>query len=667
MTQTSEVQQAPPPKPPAWSAFWPALWLALILIACKAVHVRGIETLDFRSLSRWFQDLLIVSGADVVYAIGFGVVGGALLSLAARWQRLQAIVWAELLIFGAISVAYAIASARAFAYLRMPLTYSMIYLAQSMSNMKSSVGAFIDREILIVLALAIIGYLALSFGFEAWRRSRNRKSQIKNRRFHIARSFAVAIALAIALWFHHAASGPWSSRHAERRLADNPHYALAASYIEEWLGGKSIHVQEDFPPEYLDDFKQVRERPALTASPTPNLKRGPKNVIVVICESVGTQHLSLYGSSFKTWPHLEKEAANALIFDNYYAHITNTANSLVSLTLSLYTYPLSYREITVENPHIPGQSPADVLKPLGYRTAFISAGRNEFSNQQAFLQGRSFDVIWGAPDLCKEPLNSWGAEDKYMVDGILKFIDQSPKKPFCIYSWTQGTHHPYGAEYGMDAPGWEIEDFHVDKARWKGMWWDLGRYLNALKETDRQIGRLLDALRQRGLADDTLVVVTGDHGEAFGWPHPSYGHSNEVWEEDLHVPLILWNPAIFKNAGHSKVVGAHVDLSPTVLDILGVNLPPTWQGRSLLGNQGTGRAYLYGALDNYYLGVRQGQWKYALNVTEGREELFDLAADPLEQTNVAPQHEPIARELRGRVKAWARYERQLNPLQPQSH
>jgi arylsulfatase A-like enzyme len=634
----------------------------MALVVCKAWHIKPFYGWTLGNVERWMRDWLIVSGADALYALCFGVVGAGLLWVTRNRPKVQRRIWMGIVGLGGISVLYGVASVRMFSYLRRPLTYQLLYLANDPRSMWSSVAVFVTAGIVAAAVVVPLAYVCGAGWCERERR-RNvlRESQIANCKYQIAdlklKLGGGILAVVVCGWYgwaRHEVRSEWGAQHDERRLADNPQ----AAFVSSFFGGK-VSFSSAFPDADSDDFKIVTERGPGAGRPTPGLRRGPKNVIVVICESVGAQHLSLYGSSFKTWPRIEAEAQNSLVFDNYYSHIANTANSLVSLTLSIYPDPLDWHEITLEHPHIPGQTAAGVLKGHGYRTAFISSGYNEFSNQQGFLQGRGFDVIEDARTLAKEPLNSWGAEDKYMVDGVLRFIDQERAKPFCVYSWTQGTHHPYGAEYGMDAKGWEIVDFKVDEGKWKGMSWDLNRYLNALKETDRQIGRLLDGLRQRGLADDTLVVITGDHGEAFGWPHESYGHSGKIYQEDVHVPMVLWNPVMFKNAGRSPVVGAHVDLSPTVLDILGVDLPPSWQGHSLLSPSHPRRAYFYGAMDDCLIGVREGKWKYLLNVSQGREELHNLEADPLEVTNSAAYEAGVCKELKGRLAAWVAYQRNL--------
>jgi len=132
-------------------------------------------------------------------------------------------------------------------------------------------------------------------------------------------------------------------------------------------------------------------------------------------------------------------------------------------------------------------------------------------NQRAFLANRGFDVTQDHHEFgCEALASSWGCQDRYLVDATLRFADERPGEPFFVMAWSSGSHHPY--EPDPSAPFvdfFEGRPLPIDD-------YDLGRYLNTLLEADRQLGRLLEGLRARGLADDTLVVVTGDHGEAFG-------------------------------------------------------------------------------------------------------------------------------------------------------
>ena len=115
---------------------------------------------------------------------------------------------------------------------------------------------------------------------------------------------------------------------------------------------------------------------------------------------------------------------------------------------------------------------------------------------------RGYDVVEDATDTGCPEFFSWGVEDRCMIDQVIKFIDRdSPKKqPFFVFSWTQGTHHPYGPDAGTPSPGWDNPDLLLDPKTYGNMYWDLGRYMCALYELDKQIARLFVALRERGLA-----------------------------------------------------------------------------------------------------------------------------------------------------------------------
>jgi arylsulfatase A-like enzyme len=384
-----------------------------------------------------------------------------------------------------------------------------------------------------------------------------------------------------------------------------------------------------------------------------------------VIESCPTQHMSLYGSKYRTTPRLdaEAEAGNVLLLDNFYCQQGLTANSLVAITLSIFP-PTSGWPVTAHVPRIPGTTLAQLLAERGYRSAFISSGDNDYLSQDKFLSNRGFNEVWDARDLEREPgckkIFSWGVADRCMVDAMLKWLDRDSKRdqPFYLLAWTQQTHHPYET-----TPGEPLIDF-VGNDRSVPDPYDYNHYLNCLHTADQQIGRLLDELRRRNLADDTLVIVTGDHGEAFGSPHDSWGHGSHVFEENVRVPLAIWNPRLFHDlspaARHIAEVGSHQDLNPTILDLLGETpaaVPPqSWQGRSLFDRNHPGRAYFLSTNGDYLLAVREGTWKYVFNATLLRHTLYDLAADPGEQHDVSAEHPELCESFRQRLTAWVRHE-----------
>jgi lipoteichoic acid synthase len=133
-----------------------------------------------------------------------------------------------------------------------------------------------------------------------------------------------------------------------------------------------------------------------------------------------------------------------------------------------------------------------------------------------------------------------------LFDRLIRFIDEKPGQPFYALCWTDQTHDPYQlglASKKMDFFGQQIPARHSN---------DLGRYLNVLRQVDENLASLFRALRNRGLADDTLLVITGDHGEAFGDPHGQRGHGFTAYQEDVNVPLILWNPPAFSRRSATR-------------------------------------------------------------------------------------------------------------------
>jgi len=209
--------------------------------------------------------------------------------------------------------------------------------------------------------------------------------------------------------------------------------------------------------------------------------------------------------------------------------------------------------------------------------------------------------------------------------------------------WTMQTHFPY---FLTDEP----RDFGVRNS-------DLNRYLNALRETDRALGQLLAALEQQQVLDSTLVVVVGDHGEAFG-QHGHYVHGVDLYDEEIHVPLMLINRRLFHGETDSTL-GGLIDVAPTILDLLGDPLPASWQGQSLFGRDRPGRAYLFTSRSRVLFGYRDAVRKVIYDAGTNTMELYDLQADPGESLNVAGGSPDSVSVARQRLAAWVQYQQRF--------
>ena len=623
------------------STFWPALWLGIMLFGAKAPRVWIPSYIDRWELDRYFSELTMITAADVLYALIAGLLGQALLLSAAKRPALQRALWRGFVGFGALSVCFGVLSMRLYDILHMPLTFQLLSLGSDLGNMRSSVGEYLTPGFVLTLIFLPFGYLAAVALSEHFLRF--------HRGWPVRAGQVIGLAgiAAYGVVARDLVDSDWGRLTDMSKLWSNPHYVLISSTFGAMLGHATPSFDANCPPGDLAEFA-----PSATAGAiTPGIPRGPKNVIVVVGESVSAKYLSLYGSKLKTWPRMEAEAANCLVFRNFYAHIANTSNALFAMTLSHYP-PLTWTEATSEVPRTPATTVAEVLRKCDYRTAFISAGDNTFADQDKFILNRGYDTLWDCRDANAPMAFSWGVQDKAMVDMVLRFIDQDRSKPFYIFSWNQGTHHPFYLP-----PNVPRTDFIKGDRSYGNIPGELNKYLNSLCEFDRQLGRLFDALRERGLDKDTLVVVTGDHGQAFGAPHRGYYHSGYVYQEDVQVPMVLWSPALFKRAAVSDAIGSQIDVSPMILDLLGIPAPAGWQGRSPLDSARPRRAYFFGIRNDYIFGVREGAFKYIFNASQGRGELFDVTHDPDEQTNLAASHPDLCQTLRERLAAWVEYDK----------
>lgn len=294
---------------------------------------------------------------------------------------------------------------------------------------------------------------------------------------------------------------------------------------------------------------------------------------------------------------------------------------------------------------------ASALRARDVRTAYINNGNLDWEDQRWLLEcSNGFQSLDDYSSLGCPPLSSWGTEDRCVFDQLIRWIDEKPGQPFFAFCWTDQSHDPYPLGSGTTPI-----DFFGDKPP-RAFPADLSRYLNVVHETDAQMGRMFAALRERGLADDTLVVVTGDHGEAFADPHGQRGHAWSVYEEEVHVPLMLWNPRLFPDGGRSQTIGGHVDLNPTLVDLLELEPEKEWQGHSLFDPARPNRAFFMAIAGGDVFGVRDGEWKYIYDVTSGHESLYQLGNDPEEQHDVVGSEPERAKRMRQRVAAWVTFE-----------
>ncbi len=362
------------------------------------------------------------------------------------------------------------------------------------------------------------------------------------------------------------------------------------------------------------------------------------NVVLIVLESVGTKQLFRADRSGKldpqVVPNLARLSERSLIFDSIYTIFPATVYAHVPLMTGgrSITHGNVFDELSASYgwPTLPR-----VLQQNGYRTGFVSASDLTFANLGPYLRSTGFEYFFfGATQLPRNErkqaaLNSWGAMEEVALTKALHWLDTiaASEQPFFPQWLTLATHHPYSTP--ADYP----ELFGEGEENRRSHYW------NALHYTDAMVGRLIDGLAARGLLDNTLVLVTGDHGEGFGqWHNGAFSHGPHLYEE--HVKTFLMVSTRHAPAPPVMVdrIGSFGDILPTLLSLLGMDAVAV-PGQDLFSPAYTPRPVFF---QNTHLprrwGLRDGQWKFIAAINGTETELYDLTTDPDEQVNLAPAY-----------------------------
>jgi arylsulfatase A-like enzyme len=609
---------------------WAAAWLGFALIIIKASHL-GIP--PGPGLGGYLRSLTAITYRDILFAASAWAVGRAALALAGSRPLAARLIPAAFIGVSSLVCLYALASMIAFGPLGGFLTYPLLQLVGSVRMMSSSIATYVTPRVVFGLVAVPLAYIAAVLATVALTPAPRARRMRRT----------VALWIVLASWVgvgQYVYATDWGS-HYDWRIAENPPWVLVASMWQAVSGGPTARLSGTFAAADLADFDPIG---AHGAAPVRTSRR-PPNVILVVLESVAARWTSVSGGTYDSTPTLKAEAAHGVVFDRFYAHVGRSSNSLASMLLSAYT-KLDFLDYTEEFPRATQTSLAAVLRDRGYRTAFMTSSNMSWAGWDTFVPSHGFSEVRDDRSLpCTTRVTSWGLADACVVDGLTQFIARNRTTPFFVMVWTQQTHHPYEPTPGVPLLDLVREPNIPDE-------YDLGRYLNVLHETDRHLARLFEAIRREGLGEDTLVVVVGDHGQAFGFPHDSYMQGQSAYEEDVRVPLLVWFPRQYASAARSPMIGGLVDLAPTIAELAGVPAAADWQGRSLFDPQRAPRAYFYVAQNEFKLGVREGDWKYVLDLRTGVEELYDLEHDAAEQHNAARVQGDRCARLRQRLAAW---------------
>lgn len=439
------------------------------------------------------------------------------------------------------------------------------------------------------------------------------------------------------------------------------------------------------------------------------------NVVLLVLDSVRAANVSCYGYERQTTPHIDALAREGTLYEDAISVGCWTLPVHASLFTGLYP---SSHGVTEAKDSLPADATtlAGRLEELGYRTACFSTNPY-ISDATGLTQGFGHvDDLWRRtnPHLTRSRPAAWlkrlerrrrdarlllravhlllrprtmlrtfkrwrSVEDRgarLANERIKAWLSESrnDSAPFFVFVNYMDSHEPRspGAHNRRFMPPrvtpWRLAGLSTSRAevlarpperRAQDLALITSLYDGALAYLDARVGELMAYLSAEGLAEDTVVIVTSDHGDLLG-EHEHIGHRLYLYENLVRVPLVVRHPSRFAahaRIGHQVQIG---DLFPTILELAG-DTAPSAGFKSLLGIAGGGRHDVtvaentapesHGRVEMQM--IRGERYKY-ISKSDGEDELYDLREDPGELENLASSRPDIAGELRERLGAWQR-------------
>lgn len=374
-----------------------------------------------------------------------------------------------------------------------------------------------------------------------------------------------------------------------------------------------------------------------------NNRRKP-NIIFLFLESFRSKDVGSACGRKSVTPNFDSLSKEGILFENFYANSVKTSRALSSFLFGFPSDPSSF-EISFKTKRN-FISLAKILKDHQYKTAYVHNGDLEFENQKEFLQDYGYELLFGKKEILKEFSNptftSWGLDDEYLMDFSLKWIMENKKEeaPFFLTLFTISNHHPWNSPHKIVN---EPLDLSLNES--------YGRFLKTMRYTDEQLGRFVQSLKEKDLLDNTLLFVVGDHGHPMGEHHENFIQQKYLYEENIKVPLLILGGANMIEPSKVEQVASHIDLFPTLLDLLNISTLNHTTGCSLLRSS-TPSVYFHNPYFYKFYGLREGKMKFIFEEFTEKQELFDLEKDPFETQNLADLNPELSSRFLRQVKAY---------------
>ncbi len=382
-----------------------------------------------------------------------------------------------------------------------------------------------------------------------------------------------------------------------------------------------------------------------------------EHVILISIDTLRADYLEPYGAPTGLTPNVAEFAAGTIVFDDAITQATSTLPSHTSLFYSVHSFV--HRAYTGNPPDPQLPSPVGTLRDAGFRTAaFVGGGQL----RPRFGLDRGFDTY----EIVDTRNIGSDNRDVDRLGNLLTatdgFLREHGRDPFFLFLHTYEPHLPYAppaaflsqvSAIGADGIGADLDaplvEYTPDAGVPEGAWIaDDSRRLYAAEVAyvDDFLGKLFALLDQMALTDNTLIVLTSDHGESLG-ERGLLGH-NLFYTEQLRVPLLIRVPGLA--AGRSDAPVQLIDVMPTLYALLDVDPPYPFMGTDLgpllRGDPATGPDRVRFSENKGFAAVLQGPWKVVFALREHNNfQLFNLAADPGELHDLANERAARAAQL----------------------
>jgi choline-sulfatase len=418
------------------------------------------------------------------------------------------------------------------------------------------------------------------------------------------------------------------------------------------------------------DWRSLRIEGIRSRPTSPAIVRDRYNVFVILLDSLRQDHLEPYGAVDVKTPRLAQFAEAGVTFENARSNASWTRPAVAAMLTSLP--PPAHGIFTMDDKlaanldYLP-----EILQRSGYRTTAVM---NNPNSAGVFGFDRGFDDMiefWNVDkQALKFPSDPEG-QAKFVWSRYIKPTVRGAE-PFFVFLHELDPHspyeppEPYRSEYGFDYQGkMGSSKFHIrmmrdfpDRVSPEDMRHIKAQYKGEVAFMDRYVGWILDRLENLPLERPTLILFVSDHGEEF-WEHQSIGHGTTVHEELLRVPLLMKLDGVLPAGRRVRADVSLADLAPTVLDLIGIEIPESMQGESLLPlvaapDDVAAQRPVFARGNNELAeeSISLGRWKLIRNI--GRRPsavaLYDLASDPGETLDRTSERPIVAATLAQRLR-----------------